>query len=351
MLKNRLVLEIGKRVRIRALLILFALISLSTCQSIGYYTQSVVGHSKLMMSRTPLDEAIALAEPQIGRKLKLSKELKQFATERLSLPNNKSYSTYVDLKREYPVWVVTAAPALSLESKQWCYPVIGCAAYRGYFSESAAKQYASNLEEDGWETSVGGAPAYSTLGWFSDPLLPSMIKNSDAAFAEMLFHELAHQVLYINGESSLNEAFASLVGEQGALLWLRTYSPEKVNQFIEGQQARRDFASLVERLKVELRRVYSGDHKHRSKLQAKEVAITSFRRNYSEMKITHWSGKGYFDNWLLKPINNARLGAFSTYHTKLPELEALFKNCDSNFDRFYQRLKKNHSLEAPYACD
>ncbi|WP_353412806.1 aminopeptidase [Arenicella sp. 4NH20-0111] len=334
----------------RIALLLATLSLLCGCQSVGYYSQSIVGHSKLMLARMPIERAIKTVDPQTAEKLRLSKELKKFSVQELGLPDNTSYTTYVALERDYPVWVVTAAPPYSLKPKQWCYFIIGCASYRGYFSREAATAYANGLERKGWEVNVGGAPAYSTLGWFSDPILPSMLRTSDVDFAEMLFHELAHQRLYINGESSLNEAFASLVGEQGAIKWLTAYFPDKLERYLRRQQALRDFSGLIEQLKSELNRIYDQSYEDDIKGREKKKAIVTFRKNYESFKLNEWSGKGYFDNWVLQPINNARLAAFSTYHTKLPPLEALLRRCGGDLRRLYQRLENNHLLEAPYVC-
>lgn len=337
---------------------------LSACQSVSYYAQSVSGHTKLMLARKPVDKVLASSasntDPKIVGKLKLSKELKAFAVERLALPDNRSYSSYVALDREYPVWVVVAAQPFSLSAKQWCYPIIGCASYRGYFSERAAQKYAHGLANNGWETYVGGASAYSTLGWFSDPLLPSMMTGSDASFAEVLFHELAHQVLYKKGDSDFNEAFASVVGEQGALLWLREKQPHAVSRYQASLAARRDFSRLIERLKDQLNMIYTKKEKTISvnaeqavalKIEAKAAAIEQFRSDYEALKLDRWNGIPYYDAWLTKPINNARLAAFSTYHSLLPDFEVLFDVCGRDFAVFYGRLKQKMDISKMDECD
>ena len=327
---------------------------LSACQSVGFYAQSVTGHTKLMLARTPVDKALRTAPPSISHKLALSKELKAFATNALALPDNKSYSTYVELDREYPVWVVVAARPLSLNAKQWCYPVIGCASYRGYFSERSAQKYADKLSAKDWETYVGGASAYSTLGWFSDPLLPSMMSGSDAGFAEVLFHELAHQVLYVKGNSDFNEAFATVVGEQGAVRWLTAHQPDALPRYQKGLAARRDFAELIERLKGQLSELYKLDENsvdRSSRIQTKNELIEQFRHRYAVLKGERWHDVGYYDAWMELPINNARLAAFSTYHTLLPDFESLFDACNQDFERFYQRLKLNQDLADTTNCE
>ena len=174
-----------------------------------------------MLAREPVDKVLKTANEELTGQLELSKQLKRFAIDELSLPESKSYNSYVALERDFPVWVVVAAPEFSVDAKQWCYPVIGCASYRGYFKKQSAQNYAKKISKKGFEVSVGGASAYSTLGWFSDPLLPSMMRYGDVNFAETLFHEIAHQKVYINGDSGFNEAFATVVGQEGAKRWLK----------------------------------------------------------------------------------------------------------------------------------
>jgi len=191
-------------VKLRNRIILFGVLgtlffSMSGC----YYSQSVIGHSRLMMARKPVDKVIVTADEQL------------------------------------------AAPEFSVAPKQWCYPVIGCASYRGYFKKKSAQNYADKIAKKGFEVSVGGASAYSTLGWFADPLLPSMMRYGDVEFAETLFHELAHQKLYINGDSGFNEAYATVVGQEGAKRWLRKFRPNELKEYQDQIDATAEFNALV----------------------------------------------------------------------------------------------------------
>ncbi len=325
-------------------------LNLSGCQTTSFYTQSVIGHSRLMLARQPVDSAIKSAEPQVAQKLRLSKQLLDFAVAELSLPVNKSYRSYVDLKREYPVWVVVAAPPFSLRPKQWCYPVIGCAAYRGYFSESSAIRYAAKLKRKGFDVHVGGAAAYSTLGWFSDPLLPSMLRGSDASFAEVLFHELAHQRLYINNRSDLNEAFATLVGEQGAIRWLTKNQAFDLPRYQARLGAARDFAVLVADLKTKLGLAFDNQDRAR-KQESKAQLFEQFKLDYQTLRTSKWEDVGYYDSWVNSGLNNAKLAAFSTYYDLIPQVNALFEACDNDFERFYQQLEKDRSLALQATCE
>lgn len=308
---------------------------LSACSSVSYYTQSVLGHSRLMLARQPIAEAISKADPELAEQLQLALELREFAVSELGLPDNKSYQSYVPLKRDYPVWVVVAAEPFSLNAKQWCYLVIGCASYRGYFTLSAAERYAKSLQAKGFETYIGGAAAYSTLGWFSDPLLPSMLGNNAGDLAEILFHELAHQVLYINNDSDFNEAFASVVGERGALKWLQQHRPGEVEHYSAQLSALNDFNGLIKNIKERLNDVYTSDRSDAEKALARAGLFETLKEDYELMKAQKWNGKPWFDGWFTTPINNARLAAFSTYRDRVPELNEIFDQYNGDFRIFY----------------
>lgn len=319
-------------------ILLVSLLLLSACSSVSYYTQSVVGHSRLMLARQPIAKAIATAEPKLAKQLQLATELREFAVTELGLPNNKSYQSYVPLKRAYPVWVVVAAEPLSLQAKQWCYLVIGCASYRGYFNLASAKRYAKSLQAKGFETYVGGAPAYSTLGWFSDPLLPSMLGNGASDLAETMFHELAHQVLYVNNDSEFNEAFASVVGERGALRWLQQHRPSEVANYTTKLAALNDFNRLIKNAKDALTKLYTSDQSDSLKLAAREGLFNDLRDEYQLLKAQKWNNTPWFDHWFNAPINNARLAAFSTYRDRVPELNEVFDEYAGDFQRFYDHF-------------
>lgn len=322
---------------------------MSGCQTASFYTQSVVGHSKLMLARQPIEKVIKRADAPLVHKLQLVQELKLFANSELALPNNKSYSSYVALERDYPVWVVVAAKPFSLQPKQWCYLVIGCAAYRGYFSKNSANKYAGELRSKGWEVYVGGAIAYSTLGWFADPLLPTMMRGNDSALAELMFHELAHQRIYVKGDSHFNEALATVVGERGALRWLQTFKPNSVAAYLKLMAAQRVFSQRVTTLKLSLQDVYRSELKSVDKIESKKKAIETFRQDYERLKQSKWAGNGYFDHWVAGNINNAKLAAFSTYYEQVPEFEQLLDDCDQNFKRFFETLDA-YGGAFPEAC-
>ena len=328
---------------IRTLFSLFILVTLCGCSSISYYGQSVIGHSKLMLARVPLDKAARQAEldsdEALLEQLSLAKQLRHYSVDSLSLPDNSSYSNYVPLEREFPVWTVVAAEEFSTKAKQWCYPIIGCASYRGYFSKRSAQKYAMSKRDAGFETTVGGAGAYSTLGWFSDPLLPSMMRYGVSDFAETLFHELAHQQLYIKGDSGFNEAFATVVGEQGALLWISEHHPQSKDDYQRRLAVRDDFSNLLLGLKSNLDKLYSSDLEKQEKRSAKQQLFSQLNTDYEALKSEKWNGLAVYDAWMSDRMNNAKLASFGTYRDQVPAFEKLLGECRYDFKRFYKTIE------------
>ncbi|MFT5655902.1 MAG: putative aminopeptidase [Arenicella sp.] len=337
---------------IKIVAVLLALAALCGCSSIAYYGQSVIGHSKLMLARVPIDKAIVGAQhsldDELASQLLLAKRLRRYSIDHLGLPDNSSYSSYVDLDRDFPVWTVIAAEEFSINAKQWCYPVIGCASYRGYFAETSAQEYAESQQTLGLETTIGAAGAYSTLGWFADPLLPSMMRYGAADFAETLFHELAHQQLYINGDSGFNESFATVVGEQGALQWLAAERPDLLVDYQNELAARDDFSTLLARLKKHLAELYASSLGAEEMRKAKQTIFIQLKKDYQTLKLNNWQGLAWYDAWFEQEVNNARIAAFGTYRDQVPEFERLLADCMSNFKIFYASLKlANHNQQHP----
>ncbi len=307
----------------------------------GYYTQSVVGHTSLMLSRKPIDEVLTTADGPLKRKLSTALEIRQFAIDRLALPDNNSYTTYVKLKNNSPVWNVVAAEEFSLQAKQWCYLVIGCASYRGYYHRESAEEYASKLRAEGYEVLVSGVAAYSTLGWFADPLTSAMIARNDVYLAELMFHELSHQEVYIKNNSRFNEAFASAVGEQGAIVWLQeTQQQRALNHYLESLSVRDDFLTLVNQAKADLSVLYASDASNDIKRLKKKKIFEKMKEGYLTFKREKWSNKGWYDYWFSKPINNARLASIATYRDLVPDFVALFEKCGKDFAQFYITVDK-----------
>ena len=323
-------------------------VALSGCQTLGYYKQAIGGEYQILAHRQPIQKLIADARttPELRAKFELVLLLRQFAEKELRLPVEGQYLRYVDLHRPYVVWNVHAAPEFSLEPKAWWYPVVGSLKYRGYFSEPDARSYAGKLEKKGWEVYVEGVEAYSTLGWFKDPLLNTFISEPEAELAEILFHELAHQRVFINGDTDFNEAFATAVGEEGARRWLRAKGDPSLEQKYAAELERNEqFVHLVmttrERLKVLYRDQPSAELPPRkaeeaaSVRQPKALILAQLRENYAKLK-ADWGGTASYDRWFAKPLNNAQLNTVAAYFDLLPGFRALLQNDGGDLEKFYK---------------
>ncbi len=330
-----------KQISLRFFSLLLSIFLLNGCTAVGYYTQSIVGHTSLMLSRKPIDDVLITADAPLKKKLSTAVKIRQFAIDQLALPDNDSYTSYVKLKNNSPVWNVVAAEEFSLQAKQWCYLVIGCANYRGYYKRESAEEYAKELRTEGYEVLVSGAAAYSTLGWFADPLTSAMIARNDVYLAELMFHELSHQKVYVKNDSRFNEAFASAVGEQGAIVWLKaTQQQGLLDHYLESLSVRDDFLTLVNQAKTELSILYASDVSEEIKRHKKKLIFEKMKAGYLTFKKEKWSNKGWYSYWFSKPINNARLVSIATYRDLVPDFVALFERCDSDFSRFYQKVEQ-----------
>ncbi len=325
-----------QRYGIKVGIIIVVGILLSSCETVGYYSQSVVGHSKMMLARESIDKAIDVSDGRRKELLVSAKSLRQFAVDELALPDNDSYLSFVDMKRKHPVWSVVAAEEFSITPVRWCYLVIGCASYRGYFSEIAANTYAEKMQKKGFETIVGGVTAYSTLGWFNDPLIPSMMRHGEVPMAEVMFHELAHQQLYVNGNSAFNEAFATVVGEYGTVRWLALNKPNKLATYQQRMRVRNDFSALIKLTKSRLEKLYQEPLDDSTMRVNKSEIFQQFRREYEQLKQGSWSGKAWYGSWMKQPLNNARMASFATYRDLVPQFSALLKKCGNDFEQFYR---------------
>lgn len=299
---------------------------LSGC-SLPYYWQAVGGQLGLLRKRTPIEEILESPDtnPQTRESLRQVLEIRQFATSALGLPDNGSYRTYVDLGRPYVVWNVVAAQEFSVDPMTWCFPFAGCVSYRGYFDEQAARRFSDRLQADGLDTAVGGATAYSTLGYFEDPVLSSMIASGGQSIAALLIHELAHQKFYLKDDSELNEAFATAVEEYGTELWLtRTGNGNAVSEYRARMQRRTDFSRLVSEQQERLRAVFARADSAEAMRTAKEAAFDTMRAEYAALRQS-WGGATDYDAWFDRPLNNAHLASVATYRRWLPGLRWLIE--------------------------
>ena len=316
-------------------------VSLSACGTIGYYSQAVGGHFKLMRARQPIDELLSddSTSPELREKLQTLMDARQFASEHLLLPDNDSYSTYVETGREAVTWNVVAAEEFSLQARTWCFPVAGCVSYRGYFERADADEYAAELSQENYDVAVGGASAYSTLGWFDDPVLDTMLRGGDVRYVGTLFHELAHQVLYVKGDSNFNEAFATFVEQIGVRAWLRYRGEaERIAAYDDSQSRVEGFVGLLKQTRDALQDLYARDLPEDAMRAAKQSVFEEMRANYASLKIS-WGGYAGYDNWFKRELNNARLVAVSTYRRNIPAFTALYGEAGEDMATFYSLAK------------
>lgn len=320
------------------LILATSLATLCGCETLGYYRQAVSGHLALLNGSKAIQRYLDSPETPADLKSQLSKviELRRFAEQELLLPVNKQYSRYVSLERKYVVWNIFATPELSLEAKHWCYPVIGCAGYRGYYKEDAARRHADKLQAGGYDVYVAGVAAYSTLGWFKDPVLSSFIYRSDAELANLLFHELAHQLLYVKGDTVFNESFATVVAKEGVKRWmLKRNNPSAYQAFLGDQSKQQAFVDLVTAQRQKLELLYASELPDNEKRERKASMIAQLKENYRQLKMS-WGGQSDYDHWFSKDINNAQLNTVATYFDLVPALTALLEERGGELGHFYK---------------
>lgn len=313
--------------------------ALAGCQ-LGYYSQAIGGHWSLMGEREPVEQVLADPEtPQsLAGKLQFSQQVLSWAGIHLGLPADDVYHQYVALEQDAVVWNVLAAPPWSLTPKTWCYPLVGCVSYRGYFHRERAEKAAANLQADGMDTWVGGAIAYSTLGWFADPLTTPMIQRSKPSLAELLIHELAHRKLYIKGDTRFNESLATMVGREGAKQYFSaTDEPLPDGYWDRREQVEDAFLGIIADTRKALARLYESTSKP-SRLASEKARIQQQARGRFAEESQRVRGlKGYkpfFDG----PLNNAQLNTVSDYNDYVPAFSRLFSQCQQQWGCFWQQV-------------
>lgn len=312
------------------------------CSTLGYYAQSIQGHFSVLEAARPIPEVIA--DPQspalLKQRLERAQQIRQYASDELALPDNGSYRRYADLKRPYVVWNVFAAPELSLQLKKWCYPVIGCAGYRGYFDRDDAERAAEKLRASGYEVHVSGVPAYSTLGWFPDPLLNTFIGGTDGQLAGLVFHELAHQVVYVGGDTTFNESFATTVERVGVQRWLKAHGTDASRQaYAEFSLRRAQFLELLLKYRARLQETYAGEIGDEAKRERKRQLFAELSREYDELKVA-WGGYAGYDRFFTQKLTNAHLAAVAAYNDLVPSFDALLSQAGGDFPRFYEEVRR-----------
>jgi predicted aminopeptidase len=328
---------------IRASLVASLAVSSAGC----YLLQSVQGHLSLMSKREPIAEVVNSAStPQSLRtQLNAVTAIRDFASHDLGLPDNGSYRSYADVGRPYVVWNVVAAPEFSVDAKQWCYPIVGCVAYRGYFSEQRARGFAGRLRSEGLDVTVGGVAAYSTLGHFNDPVLNTMMSWNDVELAAIIFHELTHQFLYVPNDSSFNEALATTVEEEGVRRWLRAQGREAdLAERLVQQEHYAAVINLLSATRAQLRAIYASGLAAEQMRQQKHAAFASLRSSFALLK-AGWGGHAPFESWFSDDLNNAHLASIATYFNCVPGFERELKAVAGDLTAFYVRVREIAKLD------
>jgi predicted aminopeptidase len=301
----------------------------------------------LLSDARPIDEL--LADPEIGAKLKTrlvkAREIRRYAARELGLPDNDSYKNYADLKRPYVLWNIVATPELSMQPERWCFPIAGCVNYRGYYNKQEAMDYAADLRRDGFDVQVAGVAAYSTLGWFNDPVLSTFIQYPDGELARLVFHELAHQVAYAKDDTQFNESFATAVEEVGVERWMATQADERTRQkYLEFGGRKREFLALLIAYRRRLENNYAGTSSDAQKRVEKIRIFQSLQADYQQLK-TSWGGYAGYDRWFAEPLSNAHLASVATYHDYVPAFRELLAE-QKSLGKFYRAVKTMAALDA-----
>jgi predicted aminopeptidase len=332
----------------RLLSALFILPVLGGCAGIGYYYQAVSGQVDLWRKSEPIDTLIqdAHTDPGLRARLETVKRVRDFASAELALPDNGSYRRYADLGRPYVVWNVFATPELSMKPVEWCFPFAGCVSYRGYFSERQAERFGDDLRSRGRDVFVAGIPAYSTLGWFDDPVLNTFIGYPDAEIARLMFHELAHQVLYVSGDTMFNESFATAVEIEGMGRWLeRSGTAQQREAYDRRQEYKRGFVELVLACRDRLRALYASDLDDDAKRARKAQTFAQLKADYQALRES-WNGYAGYDRFFEGELNNAHIVPVATYSELVPAFRRLLAENGGDFRRFYAEARAIGRLSA-----
>jgi predicted aminopeptidase len=327
-------------------LLVFALLlpALSGCGTAEFYWQGLAGQLELLARARPIADVVAsTTDPRLKAQLESVEAIRSFAGRELALPASRSFTRYADLGRSFVVWNVFAAPEFSLTPRQWCFPVAGCVSYRGYFAEADAQAEAARLGATGDDVHIGGVPAYSTLGYFDDPVLSTFIRYREPDLARLLFHELAHQVVYVKDDTAFNESFAVAVEEEGLHRWLaaqrgRPDAAAYAAQIARGDRLRAEFRALIYGTRERLAALYASDAPEADKRAGKAAAFADLRAGYEALK-AGWGSGPAFDRWFAGGANNAGIVAVGLYADRVPQFRALLAAEGGDLPRFYARVK------------
>ena len=314
---------------------------LTGCESIGYYKQLIAGQITILNKKQPVTKLLDDPDTpeKLKEKLRLVMDIRTFAKDALFLPVKNQYLSFVDLERPFAGWNMWATPEFSFAPKTWCYPIIGCAIYRGYFSKKDAYDYGHQLEAQGYDVYIGGVAAYSTLGWLNDPVFSTFIYRSDIQLAALIFHELSHHLLYVGDDTTFNESFAIAVEQESLRRWLATRDNLKASEdYKMDYRRRRQFIELVMKYRKELETLYAKDLPTPEKRLAKAAVFEKLKDEYRLLK-QYWSGYSGYDLWMYQNLNNAKLISVSTYHDLVPEFLELLKTCNNDLKVFYKKCQ------------
>lgn len=331
---------------VKAALLVLLSILLVSCEAVGYYSQAARGQLTIVFGREDIQRLMEQGDlsDELVERFSQVMDIREFAEQQLSLPVGKNYSSYVDVQREHVVWNVFAAPEFSVDPVNWCYPIAGCVSYRGYFSEQSALLYASQLEEEGFDVYTGGVDAYSTLGWFEDSLLSTVLNRPDYQLAGLIFHELAHQLVYLPGDTTFNESFATAVEREGVRRWLAENNDvATIDAALVDYDRQQQFVELISGYRDRFESVYQQDVTEASMRSQKLELQESLREEYNALK-RQWQDYGGYDGWFSRSLNNAQLSTVASYNDLLPFFRELFAQSGQDFSQFYAEAKRISEL-------
>lgn len=313
---------------------------LGSCANLGYYAQAVGGQMDLVNRAQPVREVLDSPDTKQNLKQALSKAiaLRAFASRELALPDNQSYTRYADLQRPFVLWNVFATEEFSTTAKQWCFIGVGCVTYRGFFAQADAEAFGAELRQSGHDVYLGGVPAYSTLGWFDDPLLSTFIGYPEAELAQLLFHELAHQIVYVNDDTAFNESFATAVEQEGVHRWLAQHGNAAQRAAFEKTQQRK--AAYITRMidaRKQLDTLYASSASADDKRATKARIFDALRADLAQ-------GSRHPERWQVQQLNNAQLASVATYTQLVPAFRALLAQQQGDLGKFYTAVKEMSAL-------
>lgn len=322
-------------------------LTMSGCSTLGYYVQAARGQLGLMSAARPIEDWLddPSASEELKRRLRLARQIREFASRELAEPDNRSYTRYADLHRPAVVWNVFATPELSTRLKSWCYPFFGCASYRGYFDREAAERLGADLAAQGYDVSVNPVQAYSTLGWLADPLLNTFINLPEPELARLIFHELAHQVVYVRDDTVFNESFATTVEREGVRRWIlaRGSDPMRI-EWEDIERRRAQFLQLVTGTRDELEQIYTSSLSDPDKRIRKRAVFAQLQERYHALRDGPWGGFKGYDRFFAQPLNNAHLAAIGAYFDRVPAFEALMRRTGPDMSAFYREVRQIAAL-------